>query len=209
MPPRTSKSRRCIVAGLLTLAACCAASAEEGSVRYALILETGIRADVGTIGSVPSRMSKTLRSEGLASDADLEGTPFVNGTILYLPSILGRRPQTFPLYVPPTLREQVREQVFVRWIESRWKGFGVARTRIVHEVLSRERYPEVYAQCGDVYEVHLCVERLVGQRPLERPDAGLPSEPPASAPASAERARAPGAQAGARASVRGSAHVRA
>ena len=69
MPPRTSKSRRCIVAGLLTLAACCAASAEEGSVRYALILETGIRADVGTIGSVPSRMSKYFDEERIASEA--------------------------------------------------------------------------------------------------------------------------------------------
>ncbi len=192
MTPRAIHRRHLIAATMASLALCGVATADQGSVRYAVILETGIRADVGTIGSVPSRMSKTLRSEGLASDADLEGTPFVSGTILYMPSILGRRPQTFPLYVPPALREQVREQVFVRWIESSWKGFGVARTRIVHEVLTRERYPEVYARCGDVYEVHLCVERLVKQRAEERPDVVLPVEPPASAAFSAGHSQAAG-----------------
>lgn len=178
--------RALCAAALAALAVPVVAKAEDGSTRYAVILETGIRADVGTIGSVPSRMSKTLLSEGLATAADLEGTPFVMGTILYMPSILGRRPQTYPFYAPPALREQVREHVFVRWIESNWKGFGVARTRIIHEVLSREQYPDVYDQCGDAYEVHLCVDRLMKKRATVEAESA-PSQPPsASAPADAK-----------------------
>lgn len=162
------------------LAVCGHASGEEGSTRFAVILETGIRADAGSIGAAPSRMSKTLLSEGLATTADLEGAPFANGAVLFMPSILGRRPDKWALYTPPALREQVREGVFVRVIESTWKGLGVARTRIIREVLTREQYPEVYDQCTDVFEVHVCVDRIMKKRPSRTKEVAPAPEPSAS-----------------------------
>jgi hypothetical protein len=171
---------RLLAVCLASSAVCVFARGEEGNTRFAVILETGIRADAGSIGAVPSRMSKTLLSEGLATTADLEGAPFANGAVLFMPSILGRRPDKWALYTPPALREQVRKGVFVRVIESAWMGLGVARTRIIRGVLTREQYPEVYDQCTDALEVHVCVDRIMKKRPSRTEEVAPAPEPSAS-----------------------------
>lgn len=138
--------------------------AQAHNVRYGVVTQLGIDSKSGVIADAPSRISKTLLANNLATEAELEGNTYAVVVALYMPSILGKRPQNWNWYVLPELRSQIQVGSFVRLEESEWQGLGTARWRIVKEVYSKEQYPEIYAQCSDVFQVHVCVEKVLKEK---------------------------------------------
>lgn len=151
----------------LTLAAM---QAHAHNVRYGIVTQIGIDSNSGVIADAPSRISKTLLSNKLATEDELRGPTFAVVVALFMPSILGKRPQNWNWYVPPDLRDRLQVGNMVRLEESDWQGFGTARWRIVKEIFTREEHPELYEKCSDVFEVHLCIERTLKKIQPTPPD---------------------------------------
>jgi len=153
---------------ILTFLMLAALQARAHNVRYGVVTQMGIDSNSGVIADAPSRISKTLLTNNLATEDELRGPTFAVVVALFMPSILGKQPQNWNWYVPPYLRARLQVGDLVRLEESDWQGFGTARWRIVKEILTKGAHSELYERCSDVFEVHLCIERaLTKSRPAE------------------------------------------
>lgn len=165
---------------ILTLLMFAAMQAHAHNVRYGVVTQTGIDSNSGFIADAPSRISTTLLTNSLATEDELRGPTFAVVVMLFMPSILGKRPQNWNWYVPPDLRARLQVGDFVRVEESDWQGLGTARWRIVKEILTKEAHPELYERCSDVFEVHLCIERVLTKSrpaaPVQVPAGRVPAE---------------------------------
>jgi hypothetical protein len=164
----------------LTLAAM---QAHAHNVRYGVVTQIGIDSNSGVIADAPSRISKTLLSNKLATEDELRGPTFAVVVALFMPSILGKQPQNWNWYVPPDLRVRLRVGDMVRLEESDWQGFGTARWRIVKEIFTRDGHPVLYKKCSDVFEVHLCIERELKKDQPTQPEPEKSERVPAESPA--------------------------
>lgn len=152
----------------LTLLMLAAMQAHAHNVRYGVVTQVGIDSNSGVIADAPSRISKTLLANKLATEDELRGPTFAVAVALFMPSIVGKRPQNWNWYVPPDLRPRLRVGDLVRLEESEWQGLGTARWRVVKEIYTRDEHPALYEKCSDVFEVHVCIEReLARNRPAQ------------------------------------------
>jgi hypothetical protein len=113
----------------------------------------------GGLADTPKKMVEHLKNHSLITDADLEGSNvFSEVVVLYMPSLFGKKPnRRYALYVPPELREQIKEGVLIRFDEGTWTGLMGTRVRIAREILNPELYPTVNAECENAYEVYRCI----------------------------------------------------